>query len=112
MKERYFSLTQVCEKLGVKPHVLRYWEREFELTPKRNSAGRRIYSAAQVERLGLIRHLVHEEELTVKGARQRLERMESGTLAADGSSGIRPVLLELKEGLRSIRRMLDEPGPR
>jgi DNA-binding transcriptional MerR regulator len=112
VRERYYSLTQVCGRLAVKPHVLRYWEKEFELTPKRNSAGRRIYSAAQVERLGLIRHLVHEEKLTVKGARQRLDHTESSTRpATGGSDDFRSKLAELRQALVSIRSMLDAAKP-
>jgi DNA-binding transcriptional MerR regulator len=111
VKERYISLTQVCTKLAVKPHVLRYWEKEFEMTPKRNSAGRRIYSSAQVERLGLIKHLVYEERLTVKGAKRRLGRLESGQPSASDSRDNKLDLAWLRQELAAVRQALAEGVP-
>ena len=73
-KEKYCTLTQACAALKVKPHVLRYWEQEFDIKIKRNSAGRRIYSTGQVEKLKTIRRLLHDEKLTVRGAQQRLKQ--------------------------------------
>lgn len=72
-KEKYCTLTQACTSLKVKPHVLRYWEQEFDIKIKRNSAGRRIYSTGQVEKLKTIKRLLHDEKLTVRGAQQRLK---------------------------------------
>jgi DNA-binding transcriptional MerR regulator len=107
VKEKYYSLTQVCNKLAVKPHVLRYWEKEFELAPKRNSAGRRIYSAAQVERLGLIKHLVHEEKLTANGARRQLDRMDAEPAPTAASADLRSTLVWLRNELVSVRAGLE-----
>jgi DNA-binding transcriptional MerR regulator len=92
--------------IGVKPYILRYWERQFELKPKRNSAGRRIYSTEQVEKLRLIKHLVYTEKLTVKGARRRLAAMNSVTSTAP-SKDRRQTLLWLKKELVSIQSLLE-----
>ena len=74
---KFHSVTEVCRRLGLKPHVLRYWEEEFEMKVKRNSAGRRIYSTQQLEKLALVKHLVRSERLTVKGAKRRIASMAS-----------------------------------
>jgi len=75
---RHYLVTEVCRKLGVQPHILRYWEQEFEIKPARNSAGRRIYSEAQLERLQLVKHLVRTEKLTVAGERTGLDQGSAG----------------------------------
>ncbi len=100
---KYYSVVQTCRMLGVKPHILRYWERQFEIKPRRNSAGRRIYSAEQIEKLRLIKHLVHTERLTVKGARRRLAGMSS---AAPAAKDRRTTLLWIKKELVSIQALL------
>jgi DNA-binding transcriptional MerR regulator len=104
--ETYCTVTQACRKLGVPPHVLRYWEQEFELKLKRNSAGRRILSSAQMERLRLIKHLLRDEKLTVKGAKRQLTKMNSQPTQPAASKDARQTLLWLKKELISVREML------
>jgi DNA-binding transcriptional MerR regulator len=103
---RYFSVTQTCRRLNVQPHVLRYWEKEFEIGVKRNSAGRRIYSEQQVEKLRLIKHLVHREKLTVKGARRQIAKMGSGQEHPTAQMNRKQLLLWLKRELLQVRGML------
>ena len=74
---KHYLVTEVCARLGIEPHILRYWEKEFDIRPIRNSAGRRIYSEAQLERLQLVKHLIRTEKLTVSGARRQLAKMSS-----------------------------------
>jgi len=105
---KYYTVTEVCRKLSIKPHILRYWEREFGIKPGRNSSGRRIYTAVQLERLQLIRHLVRNEKLTVKGARRQLAKMPSQPTPTASSKDQRQTLLWLKKELVSIR-VLFEP---
>ncbi len=110
----YHSVTQACRKLNLKPHVLRYWEKEFKIGVKRNSAGRRIYSDEQVEKLRLIKHLLHREKMTVKGARRQLARMRSQPATLFASEDHRQSLLWLKKELIALRGLLetgDPPGP-
>jgi len=106
MPRSYYSVTEICSRLGVRPHVLRYWEREFDLKVKRNSAGRRIYSDAQLERLEVIRHLVCRDKLTVRAARRQLARMRSAPPPPAGTNDLRPALLWLKKELVSIRALI------
>jgi DNA-binding transcriptional MerR regulator len=108
-RNKRYLVTEVCRKLGIKPHILRYWEQEFEIRPARNSAGRRIYSEAQLERLQLVKHLVREEKLTVSGARRQLTKMPARPAESAASGAQRQTLLWLKKELLSVRSLLD-PG--
>jgi len=107
---KHYSVTEVCRKLSVKPHILRYWEREFGIKPERNSAGRRIYNEAQLERLQLIKHLVRSEKLTVQGARRQLAKMPSQPLRTTVHNGQRQTLLWLKKELVSVRALIEDAG--
>jgi len=107
---KYHTVTEVCRKLGIEPHILRYWEQEFSIKPQRNSAGRRIYADAQVERLQLIKHLVRNEKLTVKGARRQLAKTPSQPKPTASSKDQRQTLLWLKKELVSIRALLEDAG--
>jgi len=102
---KHYLVTEVCRKLGVGPHILRYWEREFNIKPTRNSASRRIYNEAQLERLRLIKHLVRTEKLTVAGARRQLAMTPSQP--KPGGEDPRQTLLWLKRELVSLRSFLD-----
>ena len=103
---KHYLVTEVCARLGIEPHILRYWEKEFEIKPIRNSAGRRIYSEAQLERLQLIKHLVRTEKLTAVGARRQLAKM-AAQATQPAALGDRPqTLLWLKKELLSIRALL------
>ena len=102
---KHYLVTEVCRKLSIKPHILRYWEREFGIKPDRNSAGRRIYSETQLERLQLIKHLVRTEKLTVAGARRQLAKTPT-QLAFPDAPGQN--LLWLKRELISIRSLLTD----
>lgn len=104
---KHYLVTEVCQKLSIKPHILRYWEREFDIKPARNSAGRRIYSEAQMERLQLIKHLVRTERLTVSGARRQLAKMSTQRAESSASGDQRQTLLWLKTEFLSIRALLD-----
>jgi len=106
-QSKRYLVTEVCRKLGVKPHILRYWEQEFGIKPARNSAGRRIYGEAQLERLQLIKHLVREEKLTVSGARRQLARASAKPAESSASGDQRQTLLWLKKELLTIRTQLE-----
>ena len=103
---KHYLVTEVCRRLGIKPHILRYWEREFAIKPDRNSAGRRIYSEAQLERLQLIKHLIRTEKLTVAGARHQLTKMCAQPTQPAASRNHHQTLLWLKGELLSIRAVI------
>ena len=114
VKRLYWSISEVAELTGVKPHVLRYWETEFpSFKPSKNSAGNRVYRERDVELAMAIKQLLHNERYTIKGARKRLtetrkvrdllDQMEIPFARADQRQLIREIKLELQ----ALRRELD-----
>jgi DNA-binding transcriptional MerR regulator len=72
--KRYFTIGEVSELCGVKPHVLRYWEQEFtQLRPIKRRGNRRYYQRHEVLLVRRIRDLLYEQGFTISGARNRLE---------------------------------------
>ncbi|TXG77743.1 MAG: MerR family transcriptional regulator [Rhodocyclaceae bacterium] len=72
--KRYFTIGEVSELCGVKPHVLRYWEQEFtQLKPVKRRGNRRYYQHHEVLLVRRIRELLYQEGFTISGARNRLE---------------------------------------
>ena len=71
--KRYFTIGEVSELCGVKPHVLRYWEQEFtQLKPVKRRGNRRYYQHHEVLLIRRIRELLYEQGFTINGARSRL----------------------------------------
>jgi DNA-binding transcriptional MerR regulator len=71
--KRYFTIGEVSELCGVKPHVLRYWEQEFtQLRPMKRRGNRRYYQHHEVLMIRRIRELLYEQGFTIQGARNRL----------------------------------------
>jgi len=72
-KKAYYSISEVCRFTSLEPHVLRYWESEFQqLRPKKNRAGNRAYREKDIEIIKNIRHLLYDEKFTISGARKKL----------------------------------------
>ena len=72
--KRYFTIGEVSELCGVKPHVLRYWEQEFsQLKPVKRRGNRRYYQHHEVLLVRRIRELLYSQGFTISGARNRLE---------------------------------------
>ena len=75
--KRYFTIGEVSELCGVKPHVLRYWEQEFtQLKPVKRRGNRRYYQHHEVLLIRKIRELLYEQGFTISGARNRLDGAE------------------------------------
>ena len=84
----YFRIGEVAELLGVETHVLRYWEAEFpQLSPTRAPSGQRLYRRPDVEKLVVVRRLLHQEGYTIAGARRRLEEMARDPAPAPEGQG-------------------------
>jgi DNA-binding transcriptional MerR regulator len=72
--KRYFTIGEVSDLCGVKPHVLRYWEQEFtQLKPLKRRGNRRYYQHHEVLLVRKIRELLYEHGYTINGARNKLE---------------------------------------
>ena len=69
----WWSLQEVCELVGLEPHVLRYWESEFsQLRPRRIRGGDRQYREREVQLVRRIRELLYDEHLTIQAARRKM----------------------------------------
>ena len=104
--KRYFTIGEVSELCGVKPHVLRYWEQEFpQLKPVKRRGNRRYYQHHEVLLIRRIRDLLYEQGFTINGARHRLDsEAVAGTDISQSQQIVRQVRLELEEVLRVLRR--------
>lgn len=87
--KRYFTIGEVSDLCGVKPHVLRYWEQEFtQLKPVKRRGNRRYYQHHEVLLIRRIRELLYEQGFTINGARNRLdEGMGVGLKGSSDNSG-------------------------
>ena len=87
--KRYFTIGEVSELCGVKPHVLRYWEQEFtQLKPVKRRGNRRYYQHHEVLLIRRIRELLYDEGFTISGARNRLEDQAiQGDVASQEDTG-------------------------
>jgi DNA-binding transcriptional MerR regulator len=110
--KRYFTIGEVSELCGVKPHVLRYWEQEFtQLKPLKRRGNRRYYQHHEVLLIRRIRELLYEHGFTINGARNRLEE-PAGSSALHGATKTMTVPQPISPGnirkeLKSILKMLE-----
>jgi DNA-binding transcriptional MerR regulator len=82
--KRYFTIGEVSELCGVKPHVLRYWEQEFtQLKPVKRRGNRRYYQHHEVLLIRRIRELLYEQGFTISGARNKLDHRGGDATGAD-----------------------------
>ncbi|MBB5368769.1 MULTISPECIES: MerR family transcriptional regulator [unclassified Janthinobacterium] len=83
--KRYFTIGEVSELCGVKPHVLRYWEQEFsQLKPVKRRGNRRYYQHHEVLLIRRIRELLYEQGFTISGARNKLDSRGAAHTPLDG----------------------------
>ncbi len=103
--KRYFTIGEVSELCGVKPHVLRYWEQEFpNLKPVKRRGNRRYYQRHDVLMIRQIRSLLYDQGFTITGARQRLEGAQAKMETSISNQIMRQVRMELEEVLQILRR--------
>ena len=111
-KREYYSMGEVCDLTGLKPHVLRYWETQFDmLHPIKNRAGNRVFRAADIEQVLLVKHLLYDEKYTIEGARQKLQELRAGgELAGRKQVVVEPELLAtMRAELEALRALLTLP---
>lgn len=101
----FFKIGEVSRILGVEPHVVRYWESEFNcLKPIRSKADQRVYRRKDLETLLTIRKLLHEDKFTIEGARRQLDLAR--TKKSSVPEGQRHRLKEIEKELRAIQKIL------
>ena len=132
-KKIYYSISEVSDITGIKPHILRFWEKDFPmLRPRKNRGGNRTYREREIRVVLAIKRLLYDEGYTIKGASNRLrqdrstidevqiESVISGGKNPEGSPGteiqdpstdaLGDVLKNLRRELNDLLRILDSHG--
>jgi DNA-binding transcriptional MerR regulator len=112
----YYTIGEVSDLTGVKPHVLRYWETEFpSLRPKKNRAGNRSYRPRDIKAVLAIRDLLYKEKFTINGARKKLQEnfgnpdpILKQMQIPFSDPQARHVLLTVRKELEELRALIDE----
>ena len=109
--KRYFTIGEVSDLCGVKPHVLRYWEQEFtQLKPVKRRGNRRYYQHHEVLLIRRIRELLYEQGFTISGARNRLDSRVTNVRADDdlgaGLPRVETDLISIRNELLQILNLL------
>ncbi len=108
----YFKIGEVARITKVKPHVLRYWESEFNIiTPDKSNGNHRVYRKRDVEFILFIKRLLHKEKYTLQGAKRKVRGFKAG---GEGESAMpltdvkyKKALKDLKGELITIQKLLD-----
>jgi DNA-binding transcriptional MerR regulator len=116
--KRYFTIGEVGELCGVKPHVLRYWEQEFtQLRPMKRRGNRRYYQHHEVLMIRRIRDLLYDQGFTISGARNKIqelmaterEKKRNGEVMLDGVEVLEMNDAELADFSDSLPAEDDDP---
>ena len=108
-QKEYYAISEVCDLVGLKPHVLRYWETQFQvLNPSKNRSGNRVYQRKEIRLILLVKHLLYEEKYTVEGAKQKIEQLRRGGKLRDATTVALDdeVLTLLRDDLRQVLDIL------
>jgi DNA-binding transcriptional MerR regulator len=112
----YRPISDVAEVVGVKPHVLRYWETQFSmLRPKKNRAGNRMYRPDEVKLLFRIKELLYDRRFTIAGAKRHLLDQRKGPAPQQvelvfGEAEKKIALHEIKTELKQLLGRLRKSG--
>jgi len=114
VKKAYYSIGEVCDLTGLKPHVLRYWETQFDiLRPTKNRAGNRVYRPKDIELVLLVKNLLYEQKYTIEGANQKLLDMrKEGELEGGQQEVLGPEFFSaMKIELEQLAKVLTPTEP-
>ena len=109
------TISEVAEALAVKPHVLRFWESKFdEIQPVKRAAGRRYYRPEDVALIAGIKHLLHEQGMTIKGVQKHLKEnsvsdvrgLVAGEKPKGGNGALNEIGLNRRSKLEAARQNL------
>ena len=129
-EEKIYKIGQAAKLVGLKSYVLRFWEGEFDqLEPIRTESGQRLYNDRHIALISRIKTLLHDEGLTIEGARKRLDSpddligdvfQDTGSLASDAVAQMplfsheesreeqnQEVLREIRDELLEIKKILN-----
>jgi DNA-binding transcriptional MerR regulator len=110
----FFKIGEVAEIVGVRPHVLRYWESEMPaLRPMKTRGAHRVYRRRDVELAVLVKRLLQDEGFTISGAKKRLRELNRDRVASEpdpqaaAEVSVRASLQVIRDELRSLQDKLD-----
>lgn len=105
----YYSISEVAQITGIKPYVLRFWEKEFGLLrPKKNKAGNRSYQQKDIDLINQIKHLLYEEGYTIEGAKSKLKNLRHDDLGPVVAEKMRlqNLLAEIRKEISALLEIL------
>jgi DNA-binding transcriptional MerR regulator len=106
----YYSISEVSDLTGIKPYVLRFWEKEFPiLKPKKNRAGNRSYQLKDIDTINQIKHLLYDDGYTIEGARTRLKdskQKKRGGSKQKENIRLKSILSDIKKELNEILKTI------
>lgn len=109
-EKKYFKIGEVSSLAGLQPHVLRFWESEFNcILPRKDSGNQRLYTRKDVDSILEIKKLLYEEKYTIPGAKKKLkERKRESAIEVTGQRtyDMRSHMMQCKKELEEIRAML------
>ncbi len=106
----YYSISEVAEITGLKPYVLRFWEKEFpNLRPKKNKAGNRTYQLKDIDLIKQIKDLLYHNGFTIEGAKAKLRNSKNDkpNQSEIQNTRLKSLLVEIKKELEGILKLLD-----
>lgn len=109
MKKFYYTIGEVCNLLDLKPHVLRYWEKEFPQVHPRKKFGRnRRYNPDDIELLKKIKYMLYTQKYTVDGVRKKLKEMQKNKnqIEFNFSEDKKEIKKKLINELKAVRELL------
>ncbi len=109
MKKFYYTIGEVCNLLDLKPHVLRYWEKEFPQVHPRKKFGRnRRYNPDDIELLKKIKYMLYTQKYTVDGVRKKLKEIQNNKsqIEFNFSEEKKEIKKKLINELRAVRELL------
>ena len=103
MTKLYYKIGEVCEITGLRPSVLRFWEKEFkQLRPSKSGGGQRFYTEKHIELIRMLMKMLYEEKYTIEGAKKRLK-----DISGDDDSSAKSVNEEIRAELIDILKILN-----
>ena len=109
MKKFYYTIGEVANLLNLKPHVLRYWEKEFsQLHPRKREGRNRRYNPEDIELLKKIKYMLYIQKFTIEGVRRKLKEMKRNRFQTeiDFSIDKKEVKKQVVKDLREIKELL------
>lgn len=116
MQKKQFRIGELAKNLGVERFVIRFWEKEFNVTGNRSEGGQRFYEAKDLEKFRSIKKLLYEQGFTIAGAKKQFKKADGQMLGShrttleentpQGTSLVLPKLTSLKEKLLTLQELL------